>query len=130
MTEGPVNYAPSTMTKDPFNGTSSTMTDCALNDSPATAMTTDPVLLETASVTAKEAVAESCTQFVIIVEIETERSTTPLPESNTLEEGSAHSLGENHPAPAISLTPFQIRPIPTMATPKTGRKTRGRNQKC
>ncbi|CAH0727543.1 unnamed protein product, partial [Brenthis ino] len=55
-------------------------------------------------------------------EIETKRSTTSLPDSYILEEGSAHSPGENHPAPAASLTPFQIRSIPTMAAPKTGRK--------
>lgn len=120
MNEGPVHDAPSTMAKDPFHGTSSTMTDCALKDSSATVMMTDPVLLEIASVTAKEAVDECSTQSVIILEIEAERSTTP--DSKTLEEGSAHSLGENHQAPAASITPFQIRPIPTMAAPKTGRK--------
>ncbi|CAH0728180.1 unnamed protein product, partial [Brenthis ino] len=49
-------------------------------------------------------------------------STTPLSDSNILEEGSAHSQGENHPALAASLTPFQIRSIQTMAAPKTGRK--------
>lgn len=95
MTEGPLNDAQSTVGIDPCNGTSSNVTVCALNESPAT------------TVTAKEAVAESSTQSVIS-EIETERSTTPLPNSNILE--------------AASLTPFQIRPIPTMATPKTGRK--------
>ncbi|CAH0721769.1 unnamed protein product, partial [Brenthis ino] len=49
----------------------------------------------------------------------------PLPDAQsnkTEEEGSAHSLGENHPVPAASITPFQIRSIPTMAAPKTGRK--------
>ncbi|CAH0720660.1 unnamed protein product, partial [Brenthis ino] len=121
-TEGPVNDAPSTMIKDLFNGTSTTMTDWAFNDSPATAITTDPFLLEITSVIVKYAVVESSTQSVIIVEIETKRSTTPFPDSNILEERSADSLGENHPAPAASLTSFQIRSIPTMAAPKTGRK--------
>uniref|UniRef100_A0A2H1VWF9 SFRICE_015897 n=1 Tax=Spodoptera frugiperda TaxID=7108 RepID=A0A2H1VWF9_SPOFR len=125
---GEEDYAPSTMTDRPFPDTPSAMTedtvndapsttDCALNDSPATRMT-DPV----ASVTAEAAVAESSTQSVIISEIETERSTTPLPDSNTLKEGSTHSLGEKYPPPSASLTPFQIRPVPTMAAPKTGRK--------
>ncbi|KAJ8728552.1 hypothetical protein PYW07_006248 [Mythimna separata] len=117
MTEDTENYAPSIMAIDLFNGTSTTISDCALNDSPAKRMTNDPV----ASVTAEVAVAESSTQSVIISEIETERSTTPLPDSNTLEEGSTHSLGAKHPPPSASLTPFQIRPVSTMAAPKTGR---------
>lgn len=46
----------------------------------------------------------------------------PLPNSNTLEEGSSHSLRQNHPAPAARLTPFQSRPIQSIAVPKTDRK--------
>ncbi|GBP54643.1 hypothetical protein EVAR_35905_1 [Eumeta japonica] len=114
----PYHYAPSTITNRPFPEPPSSMTEGPVNDEQLT------VSIAT-TVTAKKAVAESSTQSVMS-EIDTERSTTPLPNSNVLEKGSAHLLGENHLVPAASLTSFQTRPIPTMAAPKTDRKHKRR----
>lgn len=52
--------------------------------------------------------------------------TTPLPVSTLskgLEEGSTNLEGGNYATSATNLTPLQIRPIPVMAAPKTGRKS-------
>lgn len=91
---GEEDYAPSTMTDRPYNDASSTMTESSVNDAPS--------IMADSSFNGAWSTMIDCS------------FNDPLTTINTVE--------ENRPVPSASLTPLQIRPIPTMAASKTGRK--------
>lgn len=102
---GDEDYAPSTMTDRPLNEAQSSLDDTPCNSASSVVPHSPTDLVSTQNLMTDLSAKEN-----------PEQCTTPIPDP-ILEQGPLQ-------APVANLTPLQIRPIPTMAAPKTNRKNK------
>lgn len=117
-----ISDARSTIVVPSINGATSTMTNAPLtmDDCHSTPTNSNDCPIDISLISTLQQIRPE-----IIIEMEPERSTTPVSERDIPQNReSANSPSENNPLHEVkrSLTPLQIRPIPTMAAPKTNRK--------